>query len=169
MPELLRLLRALWALARASWSPRWSRRVGGERVLAQVLAGLRPELDAAGARVSGGSLPVVRADPRMLARVLRTLVGNAARHHGDEPPYIHVAASPAGREWLFSVRDNGAGVDPRRHHAIFSAFSGATELPACRRMVERHGGRMWVESVRGHGATFYFSLPALYKGEGDLH
>ncbi|HZN86067.1 MAG TPA: ATP-binding protein [Burkholderiales bacterium] len=160
MTELQRLLRALWALARASASPRWSRRVEGERVLAQVLAELRPALDAAGAQLSGGSLPVVRADPRLLARVLRALVGNAARHHGDEPPYIHVAARPAGREWLFSVRDNGAGVDPRRHHAIFSAFSGATELPGCRRIIERHGGRMWVESARGHGATFYFSLPA---------
>ena len=163
MPELLRLLRALWALARASWSPRWSRRVAGERVLGEVLAELRPALEAAGAHVSGGSLPVVRADPRHLARVLRTLIGNAARHHGDEPPHIHVAARPAGREWLFSVRDNGAGVDPRRHHAIFSAFSGATELPGCRRVVERHGGRMWVESARGHGATFHFSLPAMLE------
>jgi len=160
LSELRRLLRALWAMARASWSPRWSRRVEGERVLAQVLAELRAQLQTAGAQVSGGSLPVVRADPRHLARVLRTLVANAARHHGDEPPTIHVAARPAGREWLFSVRDNGAGVEPRRHHAIFSAFSGATELPGCRRLVERHGGRMWVESARGHGATFYFSLPA---------
>lgn len=160
MTELRRLLWALWKVLRASWSPRWSRPVTGERVLARVLEELRPALEAAGAQVSGGSLPVVRADPRLLASVLRTLIANAARHHGDEPPYIHVAARPAGREWLFSVRDNGAGVDPRRHHAIFSAFSGATELPGCRRIIERHGGRMWVESARGHGATFYFSLPA---------
>lgn len=136
-------------------------------MLAQVLAELRPALDAAGAQLSGGSLPVVRADPRQLARVLRTLIGNALRHHGDEPPTIHVAARPAGREWLFSVRDNGVGVEPRRHHAIFSAFSGAAELPGCGRIIERHGGRMWVESARGHGATFYFSLPAQHNGEGE--
>ena len=73
---------------------------------------------------------------------------------------VHVSARPAGREWLFSVRDNGVGIDPRDHHDAFNAFSGARELPACRSIVRRHGGRMWVESALGQGATFYFTLPA---------
>lgn len=160
LSELRRLAAALWALARASFTPRLARPVEGDEVLARALAGLRPQLDAAGAEVHGGSLPRVRADARQLEHVFRILVGNAVRHRGTEAPLIHVSARPVGREWLFSVRDNGAGVEPREHHVIFSAFSGARELPAARRMVRRHGGRLWVESARGHGATFYFTLPA---------
>ncbi len=160
LSELQRLAAALWALARASLAPRLGRQVEGDEVLARALAGLRARLDAAGAAVHGGSLPRVRADARQLERVFRILLGNAARHRGAEAPLIHVSARPVGREWLFSVRDNGAGIDARDHHEIFSALSGARELPACRRIVRRHGGRLWVESVRGNGATFYFTLPA---------
>ena len=160
LSELRRLLAALWALAGAALAPRLARQVECDQVLASALAGLRPQLEAAGAEVHGGSLPRVRADARQLERVCRVLVGNAVRHRGAEAPLIHVSARPVGREWLFSVRDNGAGIDPRDHHDIFIAFSGARELPACRRIVRRHGGRLWVESARGQGATFYFTLPA---------
>jgi light-regulated signal transduction histidine kinase (bacteriophytochrome) len=160
LAELHRLLAALWTLARASLAPRLTRQVECDEVLARALAGLRPQLDAAGAKVHGGSLPRVRADPRQHERVFRTLIGNAARHRGAEAPLMHVSARPVGEEWLFTVRDNGAGVDAGEHHAIFSALSGARELPACRRLVRRHGGRLWVESIRGHGATFCFTLPA---------
>jgi signal transduction histidine kinase len=82
------------------------------------------------------------------------------RHRGAAAPRIQVSARPVGREWLFEVRDNGIGVDPARHYVIFDALSGATQLPACRRLVRRHGGRMWVESAPGRGASFHFSLPA---------
>jgi signal transduction histidine kinase len=102
----------------------------------------------------------VRGDGAQLEHVFRVLLGNAASHRGAEAPIIHVSARPVGREWLFSVRDNGTGIDPRDHHEIFGALSGARELPAARRIVRRHGGRLWVESARGHGATFYFTLPA---------
>lgn len=167
MPELLRLLRALAALARASLVPRWPRRTDCDALLARLRDELGPALTAAGGGLHGGSLPVVRADARQLEHVLRVLIGNALRHRGAEPPYLHVSARPAGREWLFALRDNGVGVDPQRHHEIFNAYSGATELPGCRRRVERHGGRMWVESARGHGATFYFSLPATWEVKHD--
>ena len=150
----MRQLHALLNLARASLAWRRPRRTDCEL----LLEGLRPQF--AGVELTSGSLPVVRADPRQLRHVMRTLIANAVRHRGTEPPRIHVSARPAGRQWLFEVRDNGVGVDPARHHAIFHAFSGAIQLPACRRLVRRHGGRMWVESARGHGATFYFSLPA---------
>ncbi len=158
--ELRRLAAALWALGRASFTPRLARPVECDEVLARALAGLRLQLDAAGGEVHGGSLPRVRADARQLERVFRILIGNAVRHRGAEAPLIHVSARPVGREWLFSVRDNGAGVAPADYHLIFSAFSGARELPAARRMVRGHGGRIWVESARGRGATFYFTLPA---------
>jgi len=158
--ELHRLLAALAALVRASLAPRLARQVECDEVLARALAGLRAQLDALGAEVHGGSLPRVRADARQLERVFRVLIGNAVRHRGAEAPIIHVSARPVGREWLFSVRDNGAGIEPSDHHEIFSALSGARELPGARRIVRRHGGRLWVESARGQGATFYFTLPA---------
>jgi two-component system, chemotaxis family, sensor kinase Cph1 len=158
--ELRRLLAALQALACASFALRLPREVECDAVLARALESLRPEIEAAGALVHGGSLPAVRADARQLERVLRVLVANALRHRGTEAPVVHVSARPAGREWLFSVRDNGVGIDPRAHHEAFNAFAGARELPACRRIVRRHGGRMWAESARGQGATFYFTLPA---------
>ena len=160
MAELRRLLLAFAALARASFALRLPRRTDCDALFARVLEALRPAIAAAGGELHGGSLPVVRADPGQLEHVLRVLIGNALRHRGNEPPHLHVSARPAGREWLFAVRDNGVGIDPPRHHVVFSAYSGAAELPGCRRIVERHGGRMWVESARGHGATFYFSLPA---------
>jgi light-regulated signal transduction histidine kinase (bacteriophytochrome) len=160
VPELKRLAAALWALARARVALRLTRQVEADAVLARVLADLRPDLEAAGAQVHGGSLPVVRVDERQLARILRVLIGNALRHRGDEAPHVHVSARPVGREWLFSVRDNGVGIDPGGHHLAFSAFAGAGQLPACRELVRRHGGRIWVESARGQGATFYFTLPA---------
>jgi light-regulated signal transduction histidine kinase (bacteriophytochrome) len=160
VPELKRWAAAFWALARARIAPRLTRRVEADAVLARVLTDLRPDLEAARAQVHGGSLPVVRVDERQLAQVLRVLIGNALRHRGNEAPHIHVSARPVGREWLFSVRDNGVGIDPGEHHVAFSAFAGAGELPACREFVRRHGGRMWVESARGQGATFYFTLPA---------
>jgi len=158
--ELHRVAAALWAFAGAALAPRLPRQIECDEVLASALAGLRPQLDAAGAAVHGGSLPRVRADRRQLERVFRVLVGNASRRRGAEAPIIHVSARPVGREWLFSVRDNGDGIDARDHRTVFSAFSGARELPGCRAIVQRHGGRLWVESARGHGATFYFTLPA---------
>jgi signal transduction histidine kinase len=159
-PDLRRVAAALWALLRARVALRLARQVEADAVLAHVLADLRPDLEAAGAQVHGGSLPVARVDPRHLAQVLRVLVGNALRHRGHEAPYIHVSARPVGREWLFSVRDNGVGIDPREHHEAFSALAGARQLPACQVLVRRQGGRLWVESARGQGATFYFTLPA---------
>jgi signal transduction histidine kinase len=147
-------MQALLNLARASLAWRRPRRTDCE----QLLEGLRPEF--AGVELTSGSLPVVRADPEQLRRVLRTLIANAVRHRGAEPPRIHVSARPVGRQWLFEVRDNGVGIEPERHRAVFDAMQGAGELPACKRLVRRHGGRMWVESARGQGATFHFSLPA---------
>jgi len=150
----MRQLHALLNLARASLAWRRPRRTDCE----QLLEGLRAQF--AGVELTSGSLPVVRADPRQLRHVMRTLIANAVRHRGTEPPRIHVSARPVGRQWLFEVRDNGVGIDPERYRAVFDPLQGAGELPACKRLVHRHGGRMWVESARGQGATFRFSLLA---------
>jgi signal transduction histidine kinase len=150
----MRSARALFNLARASLWPRVPRRVEGEQ-LADELRREFPEVE-----LSIGSMPELRADPRQLAQVFRTLIGNALRHRGAQPPRVRITARPVGRQWHFEVSDNGVGIEPARHRAVFDPLQGATELPAIRRIVRRHGGRMWVESARGQGATFHFSLPA---------
>ena len=148
-----RRARALLNLARASLWLRAPRLVEGERLAEE----LRREFP--GVELAIGSMPELRADPRQLAEVFRTLIGNALRHRGAEPPRVRISARPVGRQWHFEVADNGVGIEPERYRAVFDPLRGATELPALRRIVRRHGGRMWVESARGQGATFHFSLP----------
>jgi two-component system, chemotaxis family, sensor kinase Cph1 len=150
----MRRVRAILNLARASLWLRVPRRVEGERLLEELRREF-PEVE-----LSIGSMPEVRADRRQLTQVFRTLIGNAARHRGAEPARVRVSARPVGRQWHFEVSDNGVGIEPARHREVFDPLRGATELPAVRRFVRRHGGRMWVESARGQGATFHFSLPA---------
>ena len=115
-------------------------------------------------------LPTVFADGSQLVQLFQNLVGNAVKYHGAEPPRIHVSAKHDGDEWIFSVQDNGLGIDPKYFEKVFVMFQrlhGREEfsgtgigLTVCKKIVERHGGRIWVESELGKGSTFYFALPA---------
>lgn len=156
----------------------YSRLAGGGESLAAVdareavgdaLATLGREIHEAGALIAYGPLPVVTADPAQLPRLFQHLIANAVKFRGGERPYIEVSAEDGGGEWIFVVRDNGIGIDPRHAELIFEPFQRlhtAEEypgegmgLPIARRIVERHGGRMWVRSWPGGGAAFYFTLP----------
>jgi signal transduction histidine kinase len=114
-----------------------------------------------------GDLPEIEGDPRQLRRVLQNLLGNAVKYRGVAPLRIEVSAQRDSREWVVSVRDNGLGVDPDQATRIFGMFSRANleiegagiGLAVCRRIVEAHGGRIWVEST-GAGSAFRFTLPA---------
>jgi chemotaxis family two-component system sensor kinase Cph1 len=114
-----------------------------------------------------GELPEIEGDPRQLRRVLQNLLGNAVKYHGVAPPRIEVSALRDSAEWVVTVRDNGLGVDPDQATTIFGMFSRANQevdgvgigLAVCRRIVEAHGGRIWVESA-GAGSAFRFTLPA---------
>jgi light-regulated signal transduction histidine kinase (bacteriophytochrome) len=122
------------------------------------------------ARVTHDELPIVMADETQLVQVFQNLIGNAIKFHSEEAPHIHVSAEKNKKEWIFSVRDNGKGIDPQYHDRIFVIFQrlqGKGEYPGtgiglaiCKRIIERHGGRIWVESEPGKGSTFYFTLPA---------
>ncbi len=140
-----------------------------EGVLQRVLGDLRVAIEESGAEVTHDPLPQVMADNVQLGQGLQNLLGNAIKFRSQEPPRIHVSARQEGQQWVFSVRDNGIGINPRYAERIFGIFERLhprTEYPGtgiglaiCKKIVERHGGQIWVESEPGKGAAFFFTLP----------
>jgi PAS domain S-box-containing protein len=138
-------------------------------VLRQTLSGLAETIRENGAVVTYGPLPEVPMSEVHLQQVFQNLIGNALKYRTDDPPRIHVSAAPLGAGWRFSVEDNGIGIDPQYKEKIFGVFKrlhrdqkyGGTGigLAICQRVVERYGGRIWVESEPGKGSTFYFTVP----------
>ena len=141
-------------------------RVALARVMAEVAEDLRPALDAH-AELVVGELPEVDADPRQLRRVLQNLVSNALRFRRGESVRIEVTSLADTREWVVCVRDDGIGVPPEHARRIFGMFARlhpgsegiGLGLAVCRRIVEAHGGRIWVEPADGGGSAFRFTLP----------
>ena len=138
-------------------------------LLDQVLFVCQAAIQDSGAVVTRDPLPVVRADEAQLAQVLQNLISNAIKYRRpDKPPRVHVSADVRPDEWLFQVTDNGIGFDPQYSERIFGLFKrlhGQGEysgsgigLAICRKIIERHGGRIWAESEAGHGARFFFTL-----------
>nr|WP_269446163.1 ATP-binding protein [Gloeobacter violaceus] len=150
-------------------------RIDASAVLENALANLKPTIENSGATVSREALPKVIADATQLAQVFQNLVGNALKFHGPEPPQIHIGAAPAAGEWVFSVADNGIGIEAPYRERIFAVFrrlhprggyaGTGIGLAICKKIVERHGGRIWVESQPGRGSTFFFTVP---EPTGDL-
>jgi len=151
-------------------------RRGGELVvtdpnaaLVRAMAGLRAAIEESKAEISHGSLPMVRADGSQLAQLFQNLIGNAIKFHGDKPPAVRVNAKRDDGQWVFSVSDNGIGIAPEFRDQIFLIFQRlhtkdkypgtGIGLAICKKIVERHGGRIWVESQPGRGSTFYFIIP----------
>jgi PAS domain S-box-containing protein len=139
-------------------------------VLGQVLANLRLAIEEQQAKVTHDPLPMVPADHTQLAQIFQNLIQNGLKfHRSDEPSRIHVGAEHRNGEWLFSVRDNGIGIEPQHFDRIFVIFQRlhprreypgtGIGLSLVKRIVERHGGRIWVESEPGRGTTFYFTVP----------
>jgi signal transduction histidine kinase len=175
-PEVLDLMRASTERARGLIDGVLAYARAGELELAPVALGtlmaevaedLRPRLDAAGATLDVGELPEVRGDARQLRRLLQNLVANAVKFRGERPPRVKVSAH-AGREgWVIGVEDNGVGIaahDAARIFGMFARASGDHEgtgigLAVCRRVVEAHGGQIWVEPANGGGSVFRFTLP----------
>jgi signal transduction histidine kinase len=142
-------------------------RVALGRLAAEVAEDLGPSLDAAGATLEIGELPEVDGDPRQLRRVLQNLVGNALKFRSQAPPRIELSALRDNQEWVVTVRDNGVGVDLDQASRIFEMFSRATReaegagigfLAVCRRVIEAHDGRIWVEAAEGGGSAFRLTL-----------
>ncbi len=142
-------------------------RVGLEQLVAEVEQDLEARLREEHATLEVGELPEVEADPGQLRRVLQNLVANALKFRGEASPRVELSAKQGSREWIVSVCDNGVGVDPADAGRIFGLFSRGTThvegvgigLAMCRRIVEAHGGRIWVETAEGGGSCFRFTLP----------
>ena len=141
-----------------------------EAVLEKAVQGLKSALEAKGAEVTHGPLPTLAADEALLAMLFQNLIENGVKYHGEQPPRVAVSARAEGGEWVFCVRDNGIGIDPRHFGRIFEAFRRLHDdeskypgtgigLATCLKIVERHGGRIWVESQPGQGAAFFFTIP----------
>lgn len=145
--------------------------VSSEAALAESLSALHSAIESSGSRITHGPLPVVQADPGGLAQVFQHLIGNAIKFRGARNPEIHVAAEKQDGCWMFTVRDNGIGFDPKHSARIFAMFqrlhpgdaypgSGAG-LAIAKRIVESHRGSIWADSKCGEGSTFSFTLPEL--------
>lgn len=140
-----------------------------EEIFNRAVANLGMAIEENGAVVTHEPLPTVMADATQMVQLFQNLIGNSIKFHSDERPEVHVRAERNGTEWIFSVRDNGIGIDPKYHERIFAIFQRLHRrdeypgtgigLTICKRIVERHKGRIWVESQPGQGATFYFTIP----------
>jgi PAS domain S-box-containing protein len=170
------LIRDLLSYTRVGSSEINLRSVSIERAVDQAMANLQMRIDETGAKILRMPLPVVLGDQTMLIQLFQNLIGNALKFHGPRPPDITIAVDTRQDEWLFSVQDKGIGLEPRQADRIFKIFQRLHSADAyqgtgiglaiCKKIVEKHGGKIWVESQPGAGATFFFTLPRrLAEGE----
>ena len=174
--RMQRLINDLLAYSRVGTRGGKSEPTDASLVFEKTMQNLRATIEESGASVSRDPLPTVTADGIQLAQLFQNLIGNAVKFRGEQRPRIHVSARLEGGEWIFSVKDNGIGIDPKYFGRIFTIFQrlhGNTEYPGtgiglaiCKKIAERHGGRIWVESEPGKGSTFFFSI--IEKG-GNKH
>jgi PAS domain S-box-containing protein len=139
----------------------------------RAIANLRLAIDQTRATITRGALPQVEMHAVHLDQLFQNLIGNAIKYHGEDPPVIAIAAERQRNEWLFSVTDNGIGIDSQYREQIFgvfkrlhtsSEFAGTgIGLAICQRILERRGGRLWVESEPGKGSTFFFAVPDTWE------
>jgi PAS domain S-box-containing protein len=164
------LIRDLLAYSRAGRTSLTPERVDLGDCVQASLANLRVMLEENAAAVEVSPLPELVGQRAQLIQLFQNLIGNAVKYHGTEPPRVRVSAERRGEDWLFEVRDNGIGIDPQYADQVFDLFRrlhGRGEysgtgigLAICKKIVEGQGGRIWVESQPGEGATFQFTLPA---------
>ncbi|MGD1086512.1 MAG: PAS domain S-box protein, partial [Verrucomicrobiota bacterium] len=140
-----------------------------DAILNEAMRNLQNSIGSTGAKITRGAMPALAVDATQMMQVFQNLIGNAIKFRGERPPEIHVGAEKQPGRWVFSVRDNGIGIEPQYFERIFQIFqrlhtrrhySGTgIGLAICKRIVERHDGAIWVESEPGQGSTFFFSLP----------
>jgi light-regulated signal transduction histidine kinase (bacteriophytochrome) len=167
--HLQTLVRDLLECSRVDAQDRPFEPVPFREVFDHAVSLLDSSMREAAAEISCDDLPVVVGDRSQLVQLMLNLIGNSIKYRSAEAPRIHVSAKRQDEEWVFAVRDNGIGIAPRFHERIFEIFQRLHDqreylgtgigLAVCRRVVHRHGGRIWVESEMGAGSAFYFTFP----------
>jgi light-regulated signal transduction histidine kinase (bacteriophytochrome) len=168
MEDLLRGMREYWESSERREEHHTA--TDCNEVLKKVLLNLQKIIMDSGAVISHDSLPTVWAEEVALVQLFQNLIGNAIKYRSKKPLQVHVSAPKNGKEeWVFSVKDNGIGIDPQYAEKIFGMFNrlngrkydgSGIGLAICRKVVERLGGRIWVEAEKGHGADFKFTIPS---------
>jgi chemotaxis family two-component system sensor kinase Cph1 len=169
-----KFIQDLLAYSRVSTEPIELEMIDCEQILHQALKNLSTGILESGATVTHGPLPSVVGAPTQFLRLFQNLVGNAIKFRGAEAPRIHVSAAEESGRWLFSVSDNGVGIDPSDRERVFMMFERGQSprdkagtglgLAICKKIVEVHGGRIWVDSQPREGSTFRFTIP-MSRGE----
>ena len=167
--RMQQLVKDLLAYSRVDSQGQKPFKIDSRIVLKKVLDSLKIAIDENHAMVICGKLPTVPADAGQLAQVFQNLIGNALKFHGDRPPRIHIGAKRSNGSWQFYVEDNGIGIDKQYGELVFQMFQRLHErgrydgsgigLSIAKKIVERHGGRIWFESEADKGSTFYFTMP----------
>ena len=167
--RMQRLINDLLAYSRVGTRGRAFQPKDSNDVFRQARDNLAKAIEDSGAIIFQDHLPTVMGDEMQLIQLFQNLVANAIKFHGPELPQIQVSAEKNGREWVFAVKDNGIGIAPEHQERIFSIFQRLHQrseypgtgigLAMCKKIVERHGGHIWVESQVGAGSTFYFTIP----------
>jgi PAS domain S-box-containing protein len=167
--RMQQMIRDLLAYSSAGSNAMSMHAISSELALQTALASLRVAIEESGAVVTHDVLPVVTSDNTQLSRIFQNLIGNAIKYRRAEAPRIHVSAAANATEQIFSVRDNGVGIDPKYFDSIFVLFQRLHRrgelagtgigLAICKKLTERLGGKIWVESQLDQGSTFHFTLP----------
>ena len=168
--RLQRLILGVVQYSRIDASRKMFEPVDCQELFEHAVADLREVLKKSRAVVTCGPLPTVMGDEKQLMQVFQNLIDNAVKFRGDKQPHVHIGAKLQNNVWIFSVRDNGVGMEEKYGEVAFGIFKRlhardnfhgkGIGLSICKKIVERHGGRIWVESQPGKGSTFYFTLPA---------
>lgn len=169
--RMQRLIRDLLAYSRVITHGQLQQPADINEALDRALANLLIPIEETGAVITRDPLPTLPADAGQMSQLFQNLISNALKFHDQTVPQIHISAEPKGDYWQFSVRDNGIGIEAEYAERIFVLFQRlhtreeypgtGIGLAICKKIVERHGGRIWVESSAGNGATFYFTLPVV--------
>lgn len=167
--RMQKLINDLLSFSRVSTRGKEFKDTDSKYALDQAIENLRMAIEDAGAVITYDKLPKISADESQLIQLFQNLIDNAIKFRSQEVPNIHISAKDNRHEWLFSVQDNGIGIDSQYAERIFVIFQRLHErekypgtgigLAICKRIVERHGGQIWVESELGKGSTFFFTIP----------
>lgn len=172
--RMQQLVKDLLAYSRVDSQAKTPTIIKSEIVVQDVLGRLKVAIEESHAQIAFEGLPAIRADTVQIAQVFQNLIGNALKFHGEGAPEIHIGAERKNDKWVFRVEDNGIGIDRQYADRVFQMFQRLHErgrytgsgigLAIAKKIVERHGGRIWFDSKPEHGTTFYFTIPAI-QGE----